>query len=183
MEIIRIGDKKMKLILNEGDMKKYGITETALSVSATARRRALGQLLEDVGRKTGVDVLHARTLLEAFPDGAGGYEIFVTVGPLSGADGVIYRFSAYGHLCEAAKRMEGDECRALYTMGGEEYFLALSLPGARGEERLSRYSFLDEYGERERGPLFPAYIREYATCLCSENVIPYILAGKEKFSV
>ena len=183
MEIIRVGDEKMKLILAAGDMKRYGITEVALSAGTAARRRALSRLLEEVGRKTGIDTLHARTLLEAFPDGAGGYEIFVTVTPLADTEGVIYRFPAFPPLREAAKRMQGAERAALYTMGGGEYFLSLSLPALRKDGALSRYSFLEEYGERERSPLFSAYIREYGTCLCAENAIPYILSGEEKFSV
>lgn len=187
MEIVRIGEGKMKLILDCADVKKYGITEAALSSDTAARRRALARLLEDVGARTGADLTHARAFLEAFPDKTGGCEIFVRVEACADAGRTLYRFEDFPNLFSAARQMKdvcGEGCRSsLYSMGEGGYFLSVSLPLLRGEGGLSPYSFLEEYGAREKDPLVTAYVREYGICLCHGEAIPYILAGKEKFTV
>ena len=187
MEIIRIGDKKMKLILDDGDMKRYGLTEAALSADTASGRRMLARILEEVGRRTGVETRNARTVLEAFPDKTGGVEIFLTVEAAPSSGAVLYRFSCFCDLSEAVKRVENDpavrEHSALYTIGCDTYVLSLPASDARSEKTDARYRFLSEYGERETSPIFSAYVHEYGTCLCPRDAIPYILAGKGSFSV
>ena len=115
MEIVRIGEGKMKLILDGADVKKYGITEAALSSDTSARRCALSRLLADVGARTGADLTHARAFLEAFPDKMGGCEIFVRVEAFTDAGRVLYRFENFPHLFAAARQMKdicGEGCRA-----------------------------------------------------------------------
>lgn len=188
MEIIRINHGKMKLILDADDMKRHGIKSSELSADTAVRRRVLWSLLDEVKEKTGLEAAGGRTLLEAFPDKLGGCEIFVTLlCTEEEREAAFFRFSSFADLAAAVARLEDGGLSktksALYMMGEEGYFLFLSLPKRRGERTFSPYHFLEEYGERVRSVFYPAYVREYGTCLCERDAFSYILAGKDRFSV
>lgn len=182
MEIIRVNDERFKLILDSADMKKYGITERALASDGATRRRALLSLLEEVERRTGVDAKGRSTLLEAFTEPSGGCEIFVTVE--GERETALFRFASLSHLSDAVKRLtatEAAQSASLYTLDGGGYVLALDAsvaPSAR-----TPYGWLEEYGVRERGRHYLAYVREYGTCLCEGDALSYVLRQKENFSV
>ena len=183
MEIIRVTNEKLKLILDSADMKKYGITERALSSDNGTRRRALFSLLEDLQKRTGLDAKGRRTLLEAFPDPAGGCEIFLTVLGDTKERHMFYRFSSLSHLSSAVRclegKVEGGES-ALYALAGNGYVLVLPPPAQTCGDA---YAFLSEYGKEETGVHFLPYVREYGTCLCEKDALSYILREKENFSV
>lgn len=188
MDIIRIGSARMKLILTEEDMKKHGITAASLTSDTAVRRRSLLSLLDEVREKTGLDAREGRTVLEAFPDKTGGYEIFVTLlEKETRMKELLYRFPSLEMLCAAVERL-GDVREAflgstLYTLHDGTYYLALRVR-EEGSARLpTPYSFLEEYGERERNTLYLSYLREYGTCLCAEGALGYVLSEKETFSV
>lgn len=183
MEIILVNEGRLKLILDGGDMKKYGLTGRTLSHDLAEGRRALRTLFEEIKRKTGVDADGRRTLLEAFPDKAGGAEIFVTLLPVTSAP-VLYRFSSLSHLSAAVRclRTAGEaEEASLYALGGGTYFLVLPAREKAGGE--VAYGFLAEFGERTREAWALPYIREYGTCLCEGGALAYVSAHKENFSV
>lgn len=181
MEIIRISENKLKLILDSSDMKKYGLTERTLSQNPALRRRSLGALLEEVKRKTGVDAALRRAVLEAFPDKAGGAEIFVTVLERECA-ARLYRFTSLLHLSAAVRCLEkGEGDASLYSLGEGEYFLTLPVGRTGGDGE--RYAFFTEYGEEKEDPLFLPYIREYGTCLCEGDALRFVMGKKENFSV
>ena len=187
MEIIRIGDSGFKLSLNKSDMKAYGINLSALSSDTASGRKALRALLDEVKAQTGVDTAKRRTLLEAFPDKEGGCEIFMTLlCAEKKTKTALYRFESLAELCAAVGKLDapplGEES-ALYTMGDGSYFLSLPIPEEGSGRLFSPYSFFEEYGTRERNTLYPAYLREYGTCLCSEGALHYILSEKEDLSV
>lgn len=188
MEFIRVGENKLKLSLSEDEMRKYGIKREELSRDTTARRRALWTLLDEVKKQTGLDAAVGRTLIEAFPGKKEGCEIFVTV--LSHTREVhtaLYRFIGLDTLKTAASKLASlcpdGENASLYALTGEEYLLALKLPVTANARTPSPYSFLEEYGVREKNGVFHAYAKEYGVCLFATNAITRILAEKENFSV
>lgn len=182
MEIIRVSDERFKLILDDADMKKYGITERVLTADGATRRRALLSLLDEVKRRTGVDAKGRSTLLEAFTEPSGGCEIFVTVE--GEREALLFRFASLSHLSDALRRLtptEAAQSASLYALDGAGYVLVIApssaLPGH------SPYGFFEEYGVRERGRHALAFVREYGTCLYKEDALSRVLCEKENFSV
>ena len=187
MEFIRIGENKIKLSLSEGDMQKYGIQREALEKDTTARRRALWTLLDEVKRETGIDAVAGRTVIEAFPGKKTGCEIFVTVlAKCQEIHTALYRFEGTAPLRAAVEKLEAAEKEeipsSLYALFDGEYLLALRLPGMSGNTP-TPYSFLEEYGVREKSSTFHAYAKEYGVCLYPTSAISRILSEKENFSV
>lgn len=188
MEIIRISDTRVKLSLDEEDMKKYGIAPKDLNTDSTARRRVLWTLLDEAKRRTGVDAVGKKTLVEAFPGKRGGCEVFVSIE--AGERGVhtaCYRFADLHTAKRAANTLDGvleeGEESALYALGQGEVVLTLRLSGDRGARAHCRYGFLEEYGKRERGLYFPDYLREYGTCLYERDAVSRLCQEKTDFSV
>ena len=84
------------------------------------------------------------------------------------------------HGLEAAEKEEIPS--SLYALFDGEYLLALRLPGMSGNTP-TPYSFLEEYGVREKSSTFHAYAKEYGVCLYPTSAISRILSEKENFSV
>ena len=187
MEYVRISDTKMKLTLTDEDMKKHGVDVSALNTDTTARRRVLWALLDEAKKKTGIDASRSRTLIEAFPGRRGGCELFVTLLDANMAvHTACYRFKDVALARMAAKRIPRPSTQkdsALYILTGGEVVLMIVLP-EKGETRaLTAYSFLEEYGQREKSPCFSAYAKEYGTCLYEKDAVGRLSEEKENFSV
>ena len=188
MDFVRISDAKIKLTLTDADMKKYGVTEKDLSADTTARRRILWTLLDEAKQKTGMDALGAKTLVEMFPGRHGGCELFITL--LRGKSELhtaCYRFRDITRVRLAAEKLGApyidEENAALYTLKDGEAVLVLSVAERGNAHTLSPHSFLKEYGEREKSPLFHAYTKEYGTCLYETRAIRRLVEEKNDFSV
>ena len=186
MEYVRISESKMKLSLTEEDTKKYGVDVAALTSDTTARRRVLWTLLDEAKKKTGVDAGGSRTLVEAFPGRRGGCELFVTLVDVKTAlHTACYRFESVAAARMAAKRLSSDAWKdaSLYALSGGETVLLLPL-SSRGDVRvLTPYSFLEEYGKREKSPYFSAYVKEYGVCLYERDAVSRLCEEKTDFSV
>ena len=188
MEFVRISDSKMKMTLTDADMKKYGVTEKDLNTDTTARRRMLWTLLDEAKQKTGLDAASVRTLVEAFPGRHGGCELFVTL-LREGSDlhTVCYRFRDITRARLAAEKLKAayaeEENAALYTLKDGEAVLVFPVCEKGNARTLSKHSFLEEYGEREASPLFPAYIKEYGSCLYETHAFRRLVKEKNDFSV
>lgn len=188
MEIIRISDTRVKLSLDEEDMKKYGIAVEDMSADTTARRRILWTLLDEAKKRTGVDAAGMKTLIEAFPGKRGGCEVFVTVA--SGKRELhtaCYRFADMRAARAAARVLDGAlgewEKSALYTLASGDIILCISLPREKGICRDTAYGFLEEYGKREKSPHFSAYAKEYGACLYERDAISRLCEENENYSV
>lgn len=188
MEIIRISDSKMKLSLDGEDMKKYGISVEELSRDTTARRRILWTLLDEAKRETGLDAAGKKTVVEAFPGRRGGCEVFVSIEPgKREVHTLSYRFAdmrAARTAATAVGELIGEkEESTLYVLGSGEVVLTLSVTKSGETRGANSYSFLEEYGKKEKNPYFPAYAREYGACLYERDAILHLCEEKENFSV
>ena len=136
MEIIRIGNDKLKLILTDGDLKKYSLKTERLDYDNTETRRVLWQILDEAKKETGFDAAAERTLVQAYPGRRGGCEIYVTrlIRP-TGCHGreEVYRFEDADSLFRAAE----------FTGNGNFSCFGFSLP--------SRSS--------QKTELFPLYVK------------------------
>ncbi len=188
MECVRIGDGKLKLTLTDEDMKKYGVDVNLLTEDTTARRRILWTLLDEAKRKTGIDPVKGSTLVEAFPGRRGGCELFVTLLERKAElHNACYRFGSIDAARAAAKSCrelpEEKKSAALYVIGANEAVLTLPLPERGGGRLLSPYSFLEEYGKKEKNVYFCAYVKEYGTCIYESDAITRLCEESDNFSV
>ena len=189
MELIRISDSKIKIMLNAEDMAHYAITSELLNYENTETRRVVWQILDEAKQKTGFGAASDRVLIQVYPSRSGGCEMYVTKVPPSlphpaeerGAprhEGkrALYAFSCLSdflHACRQLSCREGVlESTAYVTQEGSYYLLieeggAESLPGFAPV-----YSPAEEYGERMKNSgARLAYIKEHATCLCENGAV------------
>lgn len=90
MELIRISENKIKIMLSAVDMTAYDLPTEGFDYCESTVREAFRAVLKDAGRKTGMDFSDARLSIQLYPSKSGGCEMFVTrnneVPLFSGAD-------------------------------------------------------------------------------------------------
>lgn len=188
MELIRISDSKLKIMLNAEDMARYAITPELLNYENTETRRIVWQILDEAKQKTGFDAASDRVLIQVYQSRAGGCEMYVTkvAPPLPSAKEKdpprregrrgLYAFSSLYDFLRACRQLscrEGEKESAAYVTPEGVYYLFV-----REESRDSiigappAYNPAEEFGERIKNTAARlAYIKEHATCLGEENVI------------
>ena len=78
MELIRINENKLKIMLSEGDMKQYALDCASLDYDNTETRRAFWSILDEAKHQTGFDAASQRVFVQLYPSKEGGCEMFVT---------------------------------------------------------------------------------------------------------
>ena len=78
MDLILIGEGKLKLTLSPDDMETYKLDAAALDWSDGATRKAVREILNEAKQRCGFDPAGERVVVQLFPSRAGGCEIFVT---------------------------------------------------------------------------------------------------------
>ena len=175
MEIIRIGENKLKLILTDEDLARHHLRLEGLDYDNTETRRVLWQILDEAKQITGFDAAAERTLVQAYPGRKSGCEIYVT--RLSSREPIlrgrhsVYRFEDILSLAAVARELLRGERRyesALYRDECGAYYLVLKehlQSSIQKEDQLSPLSFIEEYAPRLRSTSFFPYIREHGACL------------------
>ena len=78
MELIRISENKIKIMLNANDMSAYDLPSEGFDYCESTVREAFRAVLKDAGRKTGLDFTDGRLSIQLYPSKSGGCEMFVT---------------------------------------------------------------------------------------------------------
>ncbi len=78
MEIIRISDSKLKIMLDGRDMAYYEINADTVTCEGAETRRAVRRILEDARERSGFDAASDRILVEMYPSLVGGCELYIT---------------------------------------------------------------------------------------------------------
>jgi negative regulator of genetic competence, sporulation and motility len=78
MELIRINDRKIKIMLTSSDMKNYALDPGALSCGNEETRQAFRNILHDAGVGGGFEVGADKIYVQYYPSREGGCEMFVT---------------------------------------------------------------------------------------------------------
>ncbi len=189
MELIRISDSKLKIMLNAEDMVHYAINSDLLNYENTETRRAVWQILDEAKQQTGFDAASDRVLIQVYPSRTGGCEMYVTKVPLPlphPTEGKemrthegrreLYFFRDLERLLHACRQLQIrttlTESTAYALCGGGYYLLlrdeaADSLLGAA-----PAYNPAEEFGERLKCTAARiAYIKEHTTCLCETDAV------------
>lgn len=194
MEFLLIGESKLKVVLNSEDVKKYGLEGSAGDYSGGEVRRAFWRVLDLAKEEVGFDPAGDKVLIQMYPLGSGGCELFVTklgILPMSSArlisrsDRVamlskrqsFYVFDRLEDIIACARAIKA-LCRDIslqsdvfYEKG--KYYLAIEEFGKGGESM--EFLCILEFG-RALSPDSIAFISEHAKMLTSGD-------GIERFSL
>ena len=183
MELIRISDAKLKIVLTAEDMECYGIRSDTADYANTETRRAVWAILDEAKKQTGFDAGGHRVYIQMYPSRAGGCELYVTKREKAAYEEArgdarrttigMYRFSKMEDLlavCTVLKKngFVGDS--AAYAEGDARCYLVLNEVRGIGDA-LQKYAFIEEYGERLSGAERLSYIEEYATPICQTDAV------------
>lgn len=191
MELIRISDTKLKVMLSEEDMILYDLDTEALDYDNKETRRAFWQILDEAKRQTGFDASSDRVFVQVYPSKKGGCEMFVTkVGKLDtgktetkGLTSMrkrenIYSFDCFETtvlMCEKLKAIGYEGKSSVYTdQDRGVYYLVIeerSSDSILKNNSLGEYGFLSEYGKKKSGGLMYAYIKEHFHCLDGKDAV------------
>lgn len=186
MELLRIGEKKLKVTLSDEDMEKYRLDGETIDYDTTETRSAFWQILNEAKRQTGFDAGGAKLFVQVYASRTGGCEMFVTLmEEESGYCGrhlevrgreSVYRLDTLALLlavCRKLRELDYREKSAVYTEGGAYYLVirerlesSIMSPKALGE-----FSFIEEYGTRLSGASRVAQLREHGRCLEEESAV------------
>lgn len=86
MELIRINDNKLKIMLTSHDMKNYALDAQTLSCGTEETRRAFRSILHDAGVGGSFEEGKDKIYVQYYPSREGGCEMFVTKLALVGSD-------------------------------------------------------------------------------------------------
>ena len=79
MELIRINENKVKIMLNATDMDIYDLPSEGIDCCESTIRDAFRAVLRDVSRKCGMNFSDGRLSIQFYPSKGGGCEMFVTI--------------------------------------------------------------------------------------------------------
>ena len=190
MEIIRIGENKLKLILTDEDLQKHRLTFESLNYDNTETRHILWQILDEAKQKTGFDAASEKTLVQAYPGRKSGCEIYVTRlsarnTSLRGRQSV-YCFNDPSALFTVSKALTHSERKyesALYKDEKGYYYLSIKEPltsSIQKDDLLTPLSFIEEFAKRVKENVFFAYIKEHGECLWEEGAIEALCEKKSR---
>ncbi len=201
MEYIIINDAKLKIICEKEDLAPHGINADLLEYGDLTSRKFIEGLLEEAKIKLGFVTERHRILIQLFPDGSGGCEIFVSKlellksneekaeasKPCSTEPNKVKReplqkvffFERLNYLLEACKRLSflplTYKSSAFY-IANEGYYLYLEIADndeleEYGVSSLNEYSFLLEYSEPQSVKEKLPYLLEYAKSICKNEAV------------
>ena len=87
MEVLKINENKIKIMLSPEDMKNFRLTASELDYNDSMTRQKVFKILEQVKKKHGFDHEGDKLLIQFYPSRDGGSELFVTkLGLLTSGD-------------------------------------------------------------------------------------------------
>lgn len=84
MELILINENKLKIMMNDNDMREFGLNENEFYLSASNTRAILSKILMKSNVHTGFENLTSddKILIQLYPEAHGGCELFITKIPI-----------------------------------------------------------------------------------------------------
>ena len=147
MELIHIGEGKLKVMLTEADMALYAL-DTALSDGGGAEaRRVVRDILDAAGAPLGFAAAQDKICIQIFRGRGGGCELFVSCAETGGTRRLLYAFETVSDLVRVCRLLAAQDfsgASAAYL--GDDGRLFLSLEAACGGKHPHALDFLAEYG-------------------------------------
>lgn len=215
MELILINDSKLKIMLDEQDMREYNICDEG-DCSQFETRKAIRDILDRARDEIGFNTEGAEIFVQLYSSKKGGCELFVTKNAVTSAlpaeipekkgkrkdsarsgrsdvgealsvrrstplpskrvDGgkLAFSFSSLGDICAVCRRLDQSddvpESRAFRDSDGN-FYLLLWGTGMSAYTRLDKFSFMSEFGTRERFDDLNTYLGEYGFVICPDKAV------------
>ena len=169
MELIQIGENRLKVMLTEEDMKRYAIEFELLDYGNTETRRAIWSILDEAKQQIGFDAARDKVYIQAFRGRAGGCELFVSCTEREDAPRrLLYAFESAGRLAAVCRHLEARRFSgegAAFVGDDGRFYLLLE---AGEEKRPDPLAFVEEFGEAL--PCREEFLAEHAKLLCRDAV-------------
>ena len=181
METIKIGEKKLKIMLTEADLRRYDLS-VPVDVASVAGRERLRRILRDACGEFEFDPDSGRVFVQIYESTAGGCELFVTQREkLRGGESMtprvsmpkmksehgVYAFPDLDSLLAVCGRLArpGRADTSAYVGHGGGYYLLTYEP----ESRLD--AICGEYGGERCGDAAVAFLSEHCDCICRTDAV------------
>ena len=198
MELIRISDRKLKIMLTPSDMRHFELDPDSFGEDSDGMHRSFKQLLDEVKKQTGFEADDHRISVQYFPSREGGCEMFISRIPTvcdadpqpSAASKALqprpqsmrnafhrecaYRFSDLQHLLRVCRRLSDVGyigSNSAYVDDADRYYLLLSVLAESPFTIPEELHFIVEYGVIENAQLLRLYLSEHGRVLCPENAV------------
>ena len=129
MDLIRISDSKLKIMLTSSDMTHYDLHNDNISIADQHVRRVLRKLLEDAKEKIGFDSDMSRLYVQMYPCVDGGCELFISKADVGDENGhycglpILPAATKQGRALRASERRGLDMCA--YSFVQLEHLIAV----------------------------------------------------------
>lgn len=196
MELIRISDRKVKIMLTPTDMSHFELDADRLEQDLGGRRSKLRHLLDEIRRQSDFDADEHCLSVQYFPSREGGCEMFICnlrendsslpyrqEAPKTALQPIrkggfrrdcAYRFATLSDLLCACRRLVAvgyDAESAVYRDEHGVYFLFFTVLTASPFSMPPELEFLVEYGSLENAAILRLYICEHASLIAEPNAV------------
>ena len=185
MEILKIGDDALKIMLDAEEAVAYGIDNEDTYENDYETAKIFQRIFSGAKEKIGFEFGSGRVLVQMYQSKDGGFEIFISrlevgntyndkVIPLenkrikSAISPSLYRFDNLENLLSVSARIENTgyagRSSVYHDSKKGEYYLVLDdiYP------KELRYAFIGEYSKQMKSSAI-AYIKEHYKCICRKN--------------
>ena len=198
MELIRISDKKLKIMLTPSDMRHFELNAETFGEDSVQMHRSFQLLLQEVRRQTDFEADERQISVQYFPSRGGGCEMFISrlsgsaelsgerslqkqneLRPLCKRTGsfhkeTAFRFTCLANLLAVCRRLSeigyiGSSTALRSEVGG--YYLILGYLSSSPFSLPQELNFIVEYGYTESASHARLYLSEHGSVLCGENAV------------
>ena len=202
MELIRISDSKLKIMLTPMDMRQFELSTDNFYDDSEKMHRSFRLLLDEVRRQSGFEADDHRISVQYFPSREGGCEMFISnlsgerdrgtcaltpaqeIKPVTRTRGSFcrsfaYRFEGLDELLSVCRRllpMDYITASSAYRDNTGRYYLILNTYAASPFATPEELYFVVEYGTIENAAQLRLYLSEHGAVVCAEDAVG-ILGG------
>ena len=180
MEVLKISNTKIKIMLTPDDIKKYAIDIDDVDYNDTRTRGKVWKILDFVKKNHGFSPDGDKLLIQFYPSKDGGAELFVTKltglsrgneRSMSKSENVtmldskktMYNFASFAELIQASKIISGAKSikeSELFYSDSEGYYLEITERGASRLGQICEFAILLEFATKTPSEKIP-YITEH----------------------
>ena len=197
MELIRISESKLKIMLTPTDMRQFELSTDNFYDDSEKMHRSFRRLFDEVKRQSGFEADDHRISVQYFPSREGGCEMFISnlssdreksSCALTPTQGMHPAMHTRGSFCRSfAYRFDGLEelllvCRRLLPMDyitassayrddAGRYYLFLSTFAASPFATPEELYFIVEYGTIQNASQLRLYLSEHGRVICAEDAV------------
>ena len=197
MELIRISDSKLKIMLTPMDMRQFELSTDNFYDDSEKMHHSFRLLLDEVRRQSGFEADDHRISVQYFPSREGGCEMFISnlsgerdrgtcaltpaqeIKPVARTRGSFcrsfaYRFEGLDELLSVCQRllpMDYISESSAYRDDGGRYYLFINTYAASPFATPEELYFVVEYGSLENAAQLRLYLAEHGTVICAEDAV------------